>query len=282
MCSRGNREPKLELDMIEPQLISNYLKRYKDQLEKYTWVKQLKLDGLTEIGVLSKNNSIINEVDSFKRDEYLKLNLERSLKNRYRKNFNELCNWIIKDWGGINSGYNEKAQELVEKFFTNEKKSIGFDRIASVSKVLSFMHPKEYVIYDSRVVTSLNWIILMCEPLENKVKYFPVPEGRNAKIAAFNIETIIRLKNKSVFWNRIDEDIKNKNFISNRDEILFIDKKDAYQVFINLIKDINVILWEDSVRKVYPFYTEMLLFSLSDDIIFKEIVNQTHVEIRNQ
>ena len=106
-----------------------------------------------------------------------------------KEKFNKLCLWIVKDWGGIKTGSVSAIKELVENFLNSEKPQ--YKRIASTSKVGAFMYPEKFLIYDSRVAYSLNWIILS-EGAGNY--FFPIPSGRNSKMMAFDMDVLIRLK----------------------------------------------------------------------------------------
>ena len=67
-----------------------------------------------------------------------------------------------------------------------------YNRIANISKVASYMYPEKYCIYDSRVAYTLNWIILS---QNTGNMFFPIPEGRNSKMIAFDMRGLIRLYN---------------------------------------------------------------------------------------
>lgn len=261
-------------------IVAKYLKNHLGNLEKYSWNEKINLRSLEDLKIFS--DRIIKDKlrkDPFTRDTYLKEQLSKSLKNKSDKEiFNTICQWIIKDWGGINSGFNDRAKELVLKFMDSETDSLSFERIASVSKVISFIRPHEHIIYDSRVASTVNWILLQGNVSNG---FFPVPEGRNSKLAAFDISTIIRLKFCKKYQIKNRGELKSKNFISTRDNDLFIDKSDAYKCLKDLIKEINRILWANNPeRRDYPFYTEMLLFSIADNIVYEDIVSRTEIKIK--
>jgi hypothetical protein len=131
------------------------------------------------------------------------------------------------------------------------------------------MFPGSNVIYDSRVSYSLNWIILS----QNAGNYyFPIPEGRNSKMSAFDLNVLIRLKNIANYKTNNIEDLDHKLFISNCDKKLFINKNDAYSELNKIIKQINIKLWHgDKEKQNNLYYTEMLLFAIADKEIFKDI-----------
>ena len=134
------------------------------------------------------------------------------------------------------------------------------------------MYPDRNVIYDSRVAYSLNWIILS----ENAgQQYFPIPEGRNSKMAAFDLNVLIRLKNISAYQTTDIKHLDHRLFIKNSDKKLFINKKDAYSELNILVKKINQKLWKgDKEKEQNLYYTEMLLFSIADREVFMEITTK--------
>ena len=71
-----------------------------------------------------------------------------------------------------------------------------FKRIASTSKVGGFMTPTKNIIYDSRVAYTMNWIILSEDAGD---RFFPIPEGRNSKMQAFDLDVLIRLKFLNIY-----------------------------------------------------------------------------------
>ena len=176
----------------------------------------------------------------------------------------------IKDWGGIITAKDNDTISLISAFLRKIEKP-EFSRIASSSKVGAYLFPQNNVIYDSRVAYSINWIILS----ENAgQKYFPIPEGRNSKMSAFDLNVLIRLKNITNYQTKNINELDRKLFIKNADKFLYVDKKEAYFEMNNLIKQISNKLWEGDLEKMENlYYTEMLLFSIADREIFKEITN---------
>jgi len=61
------------------------------------------------------------------------------------------------------------------------------------------MFPEKHFIYDSRVTYSLNWIILS-ENAGNR--FFPIPEGQNSKMRAFEMNILICLKDIDIQTNK--------------------------------------------------------------------------------
>tara|TARA_R110000764_G_scaffold42426_2_gene95566 strand:+ start:5493 stop:6302 length:810 start_codon:yes stop_codon:yes gene_type:complete len=258
--------------------IVNYLKPFRDNLPKlYTW--KAKIEKLVDLGVLESNEiESINQLDSYDREIILKdrvnFKLHHSYKNN-RENFDQLCLWIIKDWGGILTAKDKDTIELISKFLNSDKPS--YKRIASASKVGAYMYPDKYIIYDSRVAYSLNWIILS----ENAGDvYFPIPSGRNSKMVAFDMNVLIRMKNVSHYTPNDIFEMDKKQYIKSKDRELYIPEKDSYVELNNLIKEINFKLWgSDKADKL--FYTEMLLFSIADREIFKDITEKIGLTLIN-
>jgi hypothetical protein len=255
--------------------ITNYLDKYKNQLDElYDW-KPI-VQGLAEIGVA--NETKLSELQSsaisnFQKDEKLKSLLSKAL-NSYAidsQEFERIALWIIHDWGRINTGL-DTMKHVLEFLRTDRPK---FKRIASTSKVGGFMTPTKRIIYDSRVAYTVNWIILS----ENAGdKFFPIPEGRNSKMQAFNLDVLIRLKFINNYRPDKTEDLKKGKFIFNKDKEIYIPKADAYYELNKLVGKVNQILWND-FRKQEPFYTEMLLFALADKGVFQEITERVRIEI---
>ncbi|TDL99555.1 MAG: hypothetical protein C4K58_06580 [Flavobacteriaceae bacterium] len=259
---------------FEIDKIVSYLENIKNEITKYDWNPQIEKLLLLEIwnsnekitiSNLNKNNSITKNYEiaiELKKIVGQKL---KETKDKKKTSFDELCLWIVKSWGGISSSKDENTMALIYKFFESVDNP-NFERISSVSKVASFFASTKYAIYDSRALFSLNWIIL-CENAGKR--FFPIPDMRNTKMKAFDVGVLIRLKNINKYNL---EKIQKSNF----DEEIFLAKNDAYLQYIELIKSVNEILWIEDIEKSQNlYYTEMLLFSISDNIIIEDIINKT-------
>ena len=248
--------------------IVEYLEKHKSKLE-ISWDEK----GDVKIPDFIDSNNIVG-LGRFEKEILLKKLVKEKFDEGYNKK--KLYNWIIIEWGGI-SGGNEENQDYIEKFLENCNNKYEFTRISSTSKVASFINPKENIIYDSRVTFALNWIILT----QNAgTKFFPIPEGRNSKLKAFDLNVLIRLKNITSYQPNNEKSFNNKKFINNIDQLYYIKKNDAYFVLNELIKSVNKKLWkEDEEKKEYLYYTEMLLFQLADNEIYKDIVSKVKLNI---
>ena len=189
--------------------------------------------------------------------------LKNSLKSHLTSSGYPIEYWIIQTWGGIQgfkqNGKNdyrirELYQQLGKKSFPNQL----FDVISSLSKVASFYDPNQYSIYDSRAVFSLNWLLLKSGATQN---FFHMPSGRNSKIAKYDMETIIRLK-------------------CGDKPGLFVENREAYFEYCHLLKTLSPSVWDDSERKIMPFYLEMLLFVLGPEEIVEDIEKSSTLDIR--
>ncbi len=269
--------------MTRAEKIAEYLKQFKNDLPSiYPW--NPKLDNLFSKGILSKKEieqltGVKNESNSvnYSREILLKEIIHSHLttfeKNGDNDKFEILANWIIQDWGGINSK-NDNTKLI--KDIRKEPGEMYFDRIASSSKVGAFMFPKDLIIYDSRVAYTLNWILLSSGEEKD---FFPIPEGRNSKMMAFDMNVLIRLKLREKYKPTDENTIESKLMISKFDKEVYYKKNKAYQILNNLIKDVHLLLWgNDHPKELY--YTEMLLFSIADNQVYSDIINKVEFNIK--
>jgi hypothetical protein len=257
--------------------IANYLNQFKDKLpELYTW--NAKIEKLIDLGVITQSElNILNSKTSYDKEIILKKKINLKLHEYYKSNkvlFNNLCLWIIKDWGGILTAKDSDTVQLIKEFLNTDKPS--YRRIASASKVGAYMFPEKYIIYDSRVAYALNWIILS----ENAGKiFFPIPNGRNSKMMAFEMNVLIRQKNIDHHAPKYITEMDRRLYINQKDKTNYIPEKESYIELNNLIKEISSKLWNSEKSKML-YYTEMLLFSIADREIFKDITNRLTLEIK--
>lgn len=266
-----------------------YLEPLRDRLpELYSW--EISDDNLNELKSLQVDWS----EEEKEKIEYLKgansyekaIALKSLIASRYKSGKltararAELGLWIIKDWGRITSGVENNTLSLIRQ--VKQPYELLFDRVASSSKIASFMSPGECIIYDSRVVYSLNWIILSVDALNTGGKFFPVPSLRNPKLKAFDINVLIRLKYIENYRLK-KEAQENKRLISNQDKRLYFQKNKSYTKLNQLIKSIHEKLWAHEPEKIKKlYYTEMLLFSIADKEIYDDITSRPWSESSNQ
>ncbi|RUA34487.1 MAG: hypothetical protein DSY77_05090 [Bacteroidetes bacterium] len=199
---------------------------------------------------------------------YQNIQLKEILKEKYEKTSNTtpLDFWIINEWGGIR-GFkaNDRNQEKIRKFreqLIKRKLTLdSFSTISSLSKLSSFIDPDNFVIYDSRVIFTINWLILTCENQNNlKIKYYPMPNGRNKIISDFDMNTIINVV----------------HVLDYHENSLFIHKQQAYFNFCDFIKSATKEIFDKDTK---PYQLEMLLFTLADKEIFNEIKNRLKISL---
>lgn len=190
------------------------------------------------------------EITGFQKNVYLKECLQetvggdQSLKTHY---------WIIQKWGGIGSfKENEKNNKRIEKFI-NELESgkltkDNFNCISSLSKVASFLEPDKYVIYDSRVIYALNWLIFK---FSDSKKLFPQPIGRSSVLAQYDMQTIFRLAGE---------------------EIEYYSHKEAFHEYCKLIKLL-------SPEGAPPYLLEMFIFMIAPTWVIQDIQNSVTLTI---
>jgi hypothetical protein len=262
---------------FDTEKIVNYLNQFKDNLPKlYTW--NAKIDKLVDLGVITQSElNNLNSKTSYEKEIILKKKVNLKLHEYYKSNkvlFDNLCLWIIKDWGGILTAKDSDTLELIKEFLKSD--SPNYKRIASASKVGAYMFPEKYIIYDSRVAYALNWIILS----ENAGEiFFPIPSGRNSKMTAFEMNVLIRLKNIEHYKPKNILEMDKRLYINQKDKTSYIPEKESYTELNNLIKEISNKLWNEEKSKML-YYTEMLLFSIADREIFKDITNRLTLEIK--
>lgn len=252
-----------------------YLDQFKNKLpELYDW--KFSLDGLYFISDDDKNKlSEISNSNNYEKVIKLKSILPKYLDLNH-SSYKQAIDWIIKEWGGIKTG--SKISQKQYNSLKNSRKlaSLPFNRIASFSKPAAFISPDKCIIYDSRVAYSINWILLSSRA---KHKFFPIPEGRNSKMKAFDMNTLIHLAFKENYFSENDQE-ENKRFISNRDKQVYLEKECAYEVLNSLISEVSKELWKgDPEKQINLFYTEMLLFSIADTIIFQDIIKRSSLKI---
>ena len=170
--------------------------------------------------------------------------LKEKLKSYINSNNTEkIFDWIVYTWGRIRKNKTSSVSIFVDDYV----KANGNDevllrsfagrqkRVASWSKILSFLYPHDYFIYDARVAFTLDFLY--------GKESFPVPPGDNTLI--------------------------NEHVGRRRQPTL-----DEYKEYCSLIKKIHPQIWSTNGEGTnVPYYmTEMLIFSLLNDIGFKACI----------
>lgn len=240
------------------------LKKYNQGINLSERFQSTDFDTSDPIFSLSEKEKFLNCKNSFEKNILLKWVLNNKY-NEFENNY-DLDFWIINNWGGIR-GFkkNERNIEKINKFKNQIKTTKltldSFSTISSLSKIASFINPNEFVIYDSRVIYTLNWLILTCENQNAlNMKYFPIPTGRNKIVSDFDMNTILNLSHLSEYK-------KTK---------IFYDYQEAYHKYCDFIKQNHLSICGDKSK---PFELELLLFALADIEIFEEIKSIMKVSI---
>lgn len=246
------------------QQVIEKLKLYSNQID-FEKRFDYRFDTSDSIFNLAEKQRLSNEQNLFEQN----VSLKWILKEKYEKIVDStlLDFWIINDWGGIR-GFkpNERNIEKIKKFknqLDKQRLSLdSFSTISSLSKLSSFVDPDKFVIYDSRVIYTLNWLILTCENQDSfKEKYYPMPSGRNNVISNFDMNTILNISHISEYAQK---------------RSLFISKQEAYFYYCNFIKEATREIFGKNAK---PYHLEILLFVLVDKEIFQEIKNRLKLTI---
>lgn len=214
-------------------------------------------DSSDSIFTESETQSLLGEKTLFEQNVRLKW----IMKKKYEQTTDpdSLDFWIINNWGGIrgfkpNSRNKEKVKTFRNQLLKRKLTKDSFSTISSLSKISSFIDPDNYVIYDSRVIYTLNWLILTCENQEAfNEKYFPMPSGRNKIISDFDMKTIVNLFHIPEYTN---------------EQPLFISQQQAYFDYCDFVKKATTEVFGGNGK---PYELEMLLFILADREIFQEL-----------
>lgn len=244
------------------------LKQYNSKINLSERFLSAGFDITDEIFNFSEKEVLSKGINSFEKNILLKQILHK--KYNENKSNNDLDFWVINSWGGIR-GFKKTEQNITKlnkfkhQILTNKLTLDTFSTISSLSKVASFINPNEFVIYDSRVIYSLNWLILTSENQENfNVKYFPIPTGRNKIISDFDMNTILNL-------SHLTEYESNKK--------IFYNHQEAYHRYCDFIKQNHLTICGINSK---PFELELLLFTLADKEIFEEIKSSFHLNMVSQ
>jgi len=216
----------------------------------------------------SETKQLSTDKNSFDQNVRLKWILSEKYKTSTEQNVIDF--WVVNNWGGIR-GFkpNERNIEKIQRFkrqLNKRKLSLDcFSTISSLSKISSFIDLENFVIYDSRVIYTLNWLILTCENQNGfKEKYFPMPSGRNKIIADFDMNTIVNVSHISEYVDKTE---------------LYITQQKAYFEFCDFIKTNTKLIYGKNSK---PYELEMLLFTLADKEIFKDLKERIKITTSNK
>ena len=152
----------------------------------------------------------------------------------------DIAKWAIKNWGGIGGNKNETIEKYLNEI-ENKNYPSYIKGVASYSKILSFIKPEEFAIYDARVAISLNALQLLCKSASGVA--FTYLDGRNNALTLF----------------RNSEPTKTKNLIKNGWQE--IPKNDCYSIYLNYLKIVNSYF---PTSKLYEL--EMSLFADAESL----------------
>lgn len=198
--------------------------------------------------------------DTFDKNIYLKDNFLLDDNGRPRKLEKSDYEWIVHEWGGIKTFQIDNDDKRIRGFLDKLKPSYSFELtikefecISSLSKISSFLNPKEYFIYDSRAIYSINWLICTSK---HDSKYFPQPTGRNTAIAKYHQQTIFNLLHK---------------------EAEYFSPKEAYSEYCRLLTELSKRLpWAEKK----PYLIEMFIYAIAPTTIVEQIKSKIHIGIK--
>jgi len=148
------------------------MKNVIDRLVKYS--KEIKLDEEYdyefEISEAIFEPSEMEELEKIENLFERNVSLKKLLKEKYKTSSDttKIDFWIINKWGKIR-GFKEndvnvrKIKSFKNQLNSNKMSLDIFGTISSLSKISSFIDPDRFVIYDSRVIYALNYLILTSE-----------------------------------------------------------------------------------------------------------------------
>ena len=234
-------------------------------------------DGYPYIKPYHNNFFFDATISRFIKDVGLKFIVNKDMSDSV-KDIKLISTWIIKTWGGIKGIKDSTIGGIVENINSG---IYPFENISSWSKVHSFKNIDTDIIYDSKVIYSINWLILQLQ--SNEHKFFYQPMGRNRKLTTFPIDSLVNYKYSDLI------DMKKKGEGATRN--VYYAKSQVYTKYKDIIHLINKELWgNESIdlskingkiiyMKDYPFFTELLLFNMADDVIFRDVRNKVAIKI---
>ena len=220
---------------IIKNIVLSYISNHTSDKLKYFW----KIKGnWNELGLNFNHND-------FKSDDEKRIAAKKhvakiwySLDNHERF---RVASWIIKDWGGIRGNKDETISNYVS-FSLEKQKNFLFKGVSSYSKILSFTNPDKFAIYDARVASSLNCLLL--EGRSNKF-LFPIPDSQNRNIKPFR-------------KHLLKDEVINRKF-------LYIEN--FYETYLDILEKISLEIGQ-SID-----YVEGILFTDTENLIHKKAIS---------
>lgn len=196
------------------------------------------------------NESIREMINGCENNYEKNLCLKRQLTDvlEGRVNNQDLNFWIINDWGGIRRfSKTDVNQNRIVQFFNQLEGNhlCGINAIASLSKVVSFVRPRVYFVYDSRVAYALNWLLRKAGAQNG---FFPIPPGQSSLVKKCDLKSVLDHEGR---------------LFSNEDSAYY----DYCQLILQLYRDI-------CPKGDEPYIIEMLLFQLAPNEVKNEFINE--------
>tara|TARA_A100001015_G_scaffold265870_1_gene314629 strand:+ start:1733 stop:2470 length:738 start_codon:yes stop_codon:yes gene_type:complete len=204
----------------------------KNLSNNYNWPRKgdfPSIKAISSIDILGKNN--------YEKNIFLKKNSSKIWSEGSKF---EIAKWAISDWGGIRRNKTKTIEKYIYEI-ENKNYPCYIEGVASYSKILSFMKPDEFAIYDARVAISLNAIQLLSRSESGVI--FTYLSGRNKALTLF----------------RNSEPTKTKNLIKNGWQE--IEKNKCYSFYLNYLKKVNSYF---PTSKLYEL--EMSLFADAESL----------------
>ena len=164
---------------------------------------------------------VIEGKTSYEQNIKLKKKLNEFWSKAAREKQLELSYWVVKEWGGIKTN----TDRTMEKHFRNcsrENPELGYEGMASYTKILMAKDSSNYAIYDSRVSVALNAIQLICNVARGC--FFTYVDGRAKVINEFQQHDKYKKSNLKKEFPNWD----------------FPHKDDVYPVYLALLKDLSL------------------------------------------
>lgn len=208
-----------------------------------------------------------------KKTRSLRWQLRKFLKDNQDQNSAlKVARYLIHDWGRIPQF--KRCKQVVVEFANVSKPDdisnccFGFDGISSWSKWASFVRPAWACTYDARVAYSINAINFLKGGFH---KIFPSPPGRNPRLLALDVATLVRAKKLSRAdrpWDlSLDPAFEDKT----------VSKGEVYRTYLELVRAVSERLWGNAkhIQTV-----EMLLFGMADGALYRDVISDLRTNYR--